>query len=102
MLRGRSLRYRGICAQFGYKRHFYVLHRVSGMVWLWFSRYAHTLKLSGYRQHRAVVRDNGLKSFLGRSQVSRALTVLIESGAFYSVIWVRISELRGNLKQVES
>lgn len=72
------------------------------MVWPWFSRYAHTLKLSGYRQHRAVVRDNGLKSFLGRSQVSRALTVLIESGAFYSVIWVRISELRGNLKQVES
>ncbi|KAM5545666.1 hypothetical protein V8D89_000704 [Ganoderma adspersum] len=44
----------------------------------------------GYRawEHRALVRGNGLKSFLGRSQVSRALTLLIESGAFYSTLWI--------------
>ena len=41
------------------------------------------------RKHRALVRGNGLKSYLGRSQVSRALALLIESGVFYSVIWVR-------------
>ncbi|KAM5545675.1 hypothetical protein V8D89_000713 [Ganoderma adspersum] len=44
----------------------------------------------GYRawEHRALVRGNGLRSFLGRSQVSRALTLLMESGAVYSAIWI--------------
>ncbi|KAM5539157.1 hypothetical protein V8D89_007030 [Ganoderma adspersum] len=39
-------------------------------------------------KHRALVRGNGLKSYLGRSQVSKALVLLIESGVFYSVIWI--------------
>ncbi|KAI1786427.1 hypothetical protein LXA43DRAFT_55644 [Ganoderma leucocontextum] len=38
-------------------------------------------------KHRALVRGDGLRSFLGRSQVSRAFMLLIESGACYSVIW---------------
>ncbi|PIL34723.1 hypothetical protein GSI_03504 [Ganoderma sinense ZZ0214-1] len=47
------------------------------------------LETVGYRawEHRALARSNGLRSFLGRAQVSRALTLLIESGSFYSVIW---------------
>ncbi|KAM5545650.1 hypothetical protein V8D89_000688 [Ganoderma adspersum] len=46
--------------------------------------------LIGFRawEHRALARGNGLKHFLGRSQVSRALALLIESGAFYSAIWI--------------
>ncbi|KAM5545640.1 hypothetical protein V8D89_000678 [Ganoderma adspersum] len=47
----------------------------------------------GYRawEHRALVRGNGLRSFLGRSQVSRALTLLTESGAFYCAIWIGVT-----------
>ena len=48
--------------------------------------------LPTYREHRALVRGNGLRSFLGRSQVSRALTLLLESGAVYSAIWVSIDK----------
>ncbi|PIL34715.1 hypothetical protein GSI_03496 [Ganoderma sinense ZZ0214-1] len=46
--------------------------------------------LVGYRawQHRALVRGNGLGSFSDRSRVSRAMALLIESGAFYSAIWI--------------
>ncbi|KAM5545655.1 hypothetical protein V8D89_000693 [Ganoderma adspersum] len=46
--------------------------------------------LVGYqaRKHHALVHGDGLRSFLGRSQVSRAFMLLIESGACYSIIWV--------------
>ena len=71
-----------------------MLNWVSGMVRFLLSRYSCDLNLFTCREHRALVRGNGLKSFLGRSQVSRALTLLTESGAFYCAIWVCIDELR--------